>query len=81
MSKAISARIRDALHAQLQLERANGLHPNRVLNDALTMYIELLDLLRENHNHPGEVNEDLCDQLFLLKWKRQITKKYIHHEF
>lgn len=69
MTHPISARIKDALWAQLQLERSNNIKSNWLINEAITMYLEALDAVRETRICPGGDSLDL----FLARWHTRIV--------
>lgn len=66
-TKAISARIKEATYGMLLMERANGIKTNTAINDALSMYLEFLDAVRESRCHPDDAATIL--DMFLAKWK------------
>lgn len=69
MTHPISARIKDALWAQLQLERSNNIKSNWLINEAITMYLEALDAVRESRIYPDGDSLDL----FLARWHTRIV--------
>lgn len=64
MTKAISARIKESTLGMLEMERANGLKTNRVINDALCMYLEFLDIVRETRGQEYDQKKDEFDKFF-----------------
>lgn len=71
MTHPISARIKDALWAQLQLERSNNIKSNWLINEAITMYLEALDAVRESRINPDDAAKTL--DLFLARWRTRIV--------
>ncbi len=71
MTHPISARIKDALWAQLQLERSNNIKSNWLINEAITMYLEALDAVRESRINPDDAASTL--DLFLARWRTRIV--------
>lgn len=71
MTHPISARIKDALWAQLQLERSNNIKSNWLINEAITMYLEALDAVRESRINPDDAASVL--DLFLARWRTRIV--------
>lgn len=71
MTYPISARIKDALWAQLQLERSNNIKSNWLINEAITMYLEALDAVRESRINPDDAASTL--DLFLARWRTRIV--------
>lgn len=70
-TKAISARIKEATYGMLLMERANGIKTNTAINDALSMYLEFLDAVRESRCHPDDAGSIL--DMFLAKWKTKVV--------
>ena len=70
-SKAISARIKEATYGMLLMERANGIKSNTAINDALSMYLEFLDAVRESRCHPDDAGAII--DMFIAKWKTKIV--------
>lgn len=70
-TKAISARINEATYGMLLMERANGLKTNTVINDALSMYLEFLDTVRECRNQPDKAAT--IKGMFVAKWNTKIV--------
>lgn len=71
MTRLISARIKDALLSQLEMERCNGIKTNWLINEAITMYLELLDAVRETRICPDDAGTAL--DLFLARWRTRIV--------
>lgn len=67
MTRPISARIKESTLGMLEMERANGLKTNRVINDALCMYLEFLDLFRQTRGQDVGLNNDEFER-FLRRW-------------
>lgn len=70
-TKAISARIKEATYGMLLMERANGIKSNTAINDALSMYLEFLDAVRESRCHPDDAGTII--DMFVAKWKTKIV--------
>lgn len=73
-TKAISARIKLGILAQLKMERANGIRTNALINDALCMYLEWLDCYREGKSFPDD--QAATYDMFLARWHRHVYTKY-----
>lgn len=71
MTHPISARIKDALWSQLQLEKSNNIKSNWLINEAITMYLEALDAVRESRVNPDDAASTL--DLFLARWRTRIV--------
>lgn len=71
MTRAISARIKDALLSQLELERCNGIKTNWLINESIAMYLELLDAVRETRINPDDAGATL--DMFLARWRTRIV--------
>lgn len=71
MTRQISARIKDALLSQLEMERCNGIKTNWLINEAITMYLELLDAVRETRISPDDAGGVM--DLFLARWRTRIV--------
>lgn len=71
MTRPISARIKDALLSQLEMERCNGIKTNWLINEAIAMYLELLDAVRETRINPDYASGVL--DLFLARWRTRIV--------
>ena len=71
MTRAISARIKDALLSQMEMERCNGIKTNWLINEAITMYLEALDAVRDSRCYPDDAGNVL--DMFLARWKNRIV--------
>ena len=71
MTRPISARIKVALLSQLELERCNGIKTNWLINEAITMYLEALDAVREDYIKTGSPGMNY--QKAQLRWFNRIV--------
>lgn len=71
MTRPISARIKDALLSQLQMERSNGIKTNWLINESIAMYLEFLDEIRDNSDSPADKDRRL--QFLTSKWRNRIV--------
>lgn len=78
MTRAISARIKDALLSQLEMERCNGIKSNWLINESIAMYLEFLDEIRETRSNPADQNWRL--RLLTTKWRNRIVYTIYHED-
>lgn len=71
MTHQITASINEALIAQLQMERSNGIETNWLVNEALEMYIDALDAVRASKRCVE--NAVYIYDLFLARWRIRIA--------
>lgn len=71
MTHPISARIKEALLGQLEMERCNGIKTNWLINEAIAMYLEALDAVREARIR--EEDAATIYDLFLARWRTRIV--------
>ncbi len=71
MTHPISARIKEALLGQLEMERCNGIKTNWLINEAIAMYLEFLDEIRDNSDSPAA--KDRRMQNLTSKWRNRIV--------
>lgn len=77
MTHQITASINEALLAQLQLERSNGIETNWLVNEALEMYLDALDAVRAAKRR--EENAVYIYDVFLSRWTTRIAD-ILHQE-
>lgn len=78
MTRAISARIKDALLSQLEMERCNGIKTNWLINESIAMYLEFLDEIRDTRRNPADQMWRL--RVLTTKWRNRIVYTIYHEE-